>query len=407
MAKPRKSGRLDLPQNLLPRQRIVAGEIVIYWFWVDPRDGKEKSLQCKNDRKTAIRRAGELNSIVARAQAEEIVQKLSTISVPRIQAIPFNAWAIDYLRRIEKRSLAANTLKSRKSAINKAIAHFQDRPLHEMAEDVAACSNFLQGIEDAGKARWAKAQRSVLIDVFALAHAVGILDSRLPNPFKLTLSISAKVKRSRLTLDDFRIIWPQCEALGKRIGVWQPNSILLAMVTGQRREDIGLFQFQRGKDWNSAWLAFQLGEKHPIHPYPFVEDDFLWIVQQKTSSLVRIPLSLRLDAIGLSLGDVIERCRSSIASRHLLHHTIPFGNAPVGSQVHIDTISRQFSEARNKSGREWIGRTPPTFHELRSLSERLYRDQGVDTQTLLGHRHARTTEIYDDLRGAEWETVLV
>ena len=47
-------------------------------------------------------------------------------------------------------------------------------------------------------------------------------------------------------------------------------------------------------------------------------------------------------------------------------------------------------------------RTPPTYHEIRSLAERLYRAQGIDTQALLGHRHARMTEVYADPRQAEW-----
>lgn len=401
VGRPRSQGRKDLPDNLTPRTRRG----VTYWYWRDPRDGKEKPLQCPDDRELAIRRARELNSLVARIQSEQIVQNIITAPVAQRRGMPFNAWAIDYMRRIEKRRLAVNTMKSRKSILKSAVEEFKDRPLHELAEDVAACSAYLDRIEASGRARLAIAIRSILVDVFAEAHAAGALASTLPNPFALTISAIARVKRARLTLEDYLTIWPHCETIGQHIGTWHPNSILLALTTGQRREDIAIMRFKRGKDWDAAWLAHQRNEAHQIHPYPFVEDDLLWIVQQKTGSLVRIPLSLRLDAVGISVGEVIDRCRTNIASGYLLHHTIRFGNAPVGSAIHIDTISRQFAEARGAANLIWEGKTPPTFHELRSLSERLYRDQGIDTQTLLGHRHARMTEIYNDPRGAEWGTV--
>ena len=405
VGRPRTQGRKDLPDNLVPRARKVAGREITYFYWRDPRDGKEKPLQCPDDKDLAIQRVNELNSLVARHISERIVQNIIAAPPVRRRGVPFDAWAIDYMRRIEKRKLAPNTMRARKSIIKFAVAEFGARPLHEMAEDVAACSDYIERVENSGRARLALAIRSTLIDVFSEAHAAGAMASTLPNPFGLTVSPKVLVKRARLILDDFKAIWPHCEAIGARIGVWHPNSVLLALVTGQRREDVAQMQFKRGKDWDAAWVAFQRGEPHPMHPYPFIEDGLLWVIQQKTGALVRIPLSLHLDAIGLAVGDVIERCRTNIASRYLLHHTRPFLNAPVGSPVHINTMTRQFAAARNATDLVWEGKTPPTFHELRSLSERLYREQGIDTKTLLGHKHASMTEIYNDPRGAEWGTV--
>ncbi|RGO38690.1 hypothetical protein DXB20_14315, partial [Escherichia coli] len=42
------------------------------------------------------------------------------------------------------------------------------------------------------------------------------------------------------------------------------------------------------------------------------------------------------------------------------------------------------------------------FHEQRSLSERLYREQGLDTQKLLGHKSRKMTDRYNDDRGKDW-----
>lgn len=67
--------------------------------------------------------------------------------------------------------------------------------------------------------------------------------------------------------------------------------------------------------------------------------------------------------------------------------------------------NKGFTRARRLA--EVGGEHPPTFHEIRSLAERLYDEQGVNTQALLGHRDPRTTALYKDVRGAEWIKVKV
>ncbi|MBQ0215341.1 integrase [Proteus vulgaris] len=48
---------------------------------------------------------------------------------------------------------------------------------------------------------------------------------------------------------------------------------------------------------------------------------------------------------------------------------------------------------------------PASFHEQRSLSERLYRKQGIDTQALLGRATRAQTDRYNNIRGKEWITI--
>ena len=402
VGRPRSAGRRDLPDNLTPHHRKTSGGDVVYWYWRDPRDGQEKSLKCPNDRATAIRRAQELNAIVARQTADEIVTGIAKSPERRAAGTPFSAHAVHCLALAEARGLAANTMKTRKSLTNAAVAWFGDRLLHQIG--VPDVAELLRHYTDQGKARYAQALRAVLVDVWNEAKRDGLLSADHPNAAEITRRPSAKVNRARLTLDDFRAILAQAEELTTTRGQWIANSLLLALVTGQRREDLAFAQFRRGKDWDIAWRAFQHGDAG-AHPYPCVDDGHLWVVQQKTGSMVRIPLTLRLDAIGHSVGDIIERCRDNVASRYLIHHSVPFGHAPRGAAVFKDTISRGFADARDRASLEWPGKTPPTFHEIRSLSERLYKAQGIDTQALLGHRHARMTEIYDDPRQAEWSTI--
>lgn len=52
----------------------------------------------------------------------------------------------------------------------------------------------------------------------------------------------------------------------------------------------------------------------------------------------------------------------------------------------------------------------PSLHECRSLAERLYRAQGIDTQTLLGHSRPQQTDDYNDDRGlssGQWKVLVL
>ena len=378
--------------------------MVVYWYWRDPRDGKEKPLKCPNDRDTAISRAKELNAIVSREMADLVIQDIAMTPTWRMTGTPFNTYASHCLTLAEERGLAANTMKTRKSLTNAAIAWFEDRALHAIG--VPDIAQLIKSYTDQGKNRYAQSLRSLLIDIWNEAKRDGLLPPEHPNPAEIARRPTAKVSRARLTLDDFNEILEKAQGMVKRSS-WITNSMLLALVTGQRREDLAIAKFRKGRDWEKSWLAYQQGEKYLTHLYPYIEDRYFWVIQQKTGALVKIPLSLRLDAIGLSVGDVIERCRDNVASRYLIHHTDPFGNAPRGSAVFKDTISRGFADARKLTELTWPGKNQPTFHEIRSLSERLYKAQGIDTQSLLGHRHARMTEVYSDPRQAEWTSVKV
>lgn len=406
VGRPRTAGRLDLPDNLVPRPRNLAdGRTVTYWYWFDPRDRQEKSLKCPGDRETAIQRAEALNALAAREMADQVIHDLSeTPGRIALTGTPFDAYAAHHLDLLEQRGLKPNTLKTRRSLLNSGIRRFQDRPMQDIG--VPDMAGLLKHYTDQGKNRYAQALRSALTDMWRDAQQEGLLPADHPNPAALTRRPDAKVQRARLTLDAFNTILESSEKMAKRRGAWAPNSKLLALVTGQRREDLVIAQFRRGADWLPAWKAYQLGDKHPIHPYPHVHEGYFWVIQQKTGALVKIPLSLRLDAVGLSVGDVIERCRrSGVASRYLLHHTVAFANAPLGSPISIDRVSHTFADARARTDLEWPGKNPPTYHEIRSLSERLYKAQGANAQAIMGHKHARTTEKYDDPRQAEWVTI--
>lgn len=78
-----------------------------------------------------------------------------------------------------------------------------------------------------------------------------------------------------------------------------------------------------------------------------------------------------------------------------------------GAQVKSNTITMNFSKARDKAEIDWGDGTPATFDEQRSLSERLYKAQGIDTQKLLGHKSPNQTVRYHDDRGKGWVKVFL
>lgn len=159
--------------------------------------------------------------------------------------------------------------------------------------------------------------------------------------------------------------------------------MLLAVITGQRLGDIAKMRF------DDIW------------------DDHLHIIQEKTGSKIAIPLSLNSEKLGCSLRDVINRCRDLIVSPYILHYHHTTSQAKRGGQVSSNAITTLFQRIRDQTDLKWEDGTPPSFHEQRSLSERLYREQDIDTKTLLGHKSQAMTDKYHDDRGKNWQVLAI
>lgn len=366
MGRRRNAPRRGWPANLYER----AG----YFSWRNPEDGREYGLG--RDRHAAFAQAVEANLHIAQmSRKSRLVDRLTGAGERT-----FDAWLARYAELLEQRTLADATRKAYKS-LAKIIR--EKMPVEKSLSAITTldCVTAIQAITGEGKARTAQAVRSHLKDIFREAIASGWLER---NPVEVTRAVEVKVKRARLDFETFMAIY------GKTKLDWLRNAMALAIVSSQRREDI---------------VEARLADVRPIDDGG---DLGWWINQGKTGNRLILPLSLRLDRFGMSLGDVVHQCRSSgVLSHHLIHQTRPRGNSPVGSQIHIDRVSKAFSDAVENIGRNWDDKNPPTFHEIRSLSERLYADQGnINTQELLGHKDPRTTQTYHDSRG-DWVRVKV
>jgi integrase len=342
-----------------------------YYSWRDPLTGKEYGLG--RDRLRAISEAIEANMRIAAQLEQERPRLVDRLSGDGDRT--FGAWLTRYDTFLGTLKLAENTRRAYKSLSKRAGELLgREKPIRRItALDLTAA---FDAVKAEGKERAAQALRSWLKDCFRQAVADGWIDE---SPVRATRAVQVEVKRARLTLEVFRQVY------ASEIPAWLRNAMALGLVTAQRREDISLARFADVRD--GGW----------------------WVEQTKTKNRVFLPPELRLEAFGMSLDEVVRQCRTTgVLSKHLVHQVQPFGNSPVGSRIWKDTISRRFSDAVEALQLDWGDRAPPTFHEIRSLSERLYAAQGnVSTQELLGHKDPRSTRLYHDSRGAEWVKVRV
>lgn len=259
-----------------------------------------------------------------------------------------------------------NTAKSWKSLdkiIREAIGTL---PCYSLT--VAQCADLIEGIAAEGKARSAQAVRTRLGQVCRRGMRLGWMDA---NPVEATEDPAVTVKRQRLTLDTFRAIY----AVAPKVSDWLQRAMMFGLVLGADR--LTITQVQKSN----------------------VADDLLTYRRQKTGAWVAVPLALRLDAVGVSLRELVE-WRGKVLSPYLLHHQRTQGQAAAGAPIHPDTVTDAFTQARKLAGIADEG--APTFHELRSLCKRLYEAQGgVDTKALLGHAGERVSDLYADPRGIE------
>lgn len=210
----------------------------------------------------------------------------------------------------------------------------------------------------------ARRLRINLSDLYVEAQRFGVLPLG-HNPALIVRHPATSVKTERLTFPEWLRIF---RLATYRAPEYFQIAMLLALITGQRRADI---------------VAMHTAD---------IRDGYLHITQNKTGERIALPLQLRLDAAGCSLSEVISLCPPAgplLQSR--------------GNSVGAWSITRWFQICRDDAGiSSRAERTPPTFREIRSLAERMYRQQGIDTRTLLGHKYQRMTDSYNDIRDREY-----
>lgn len=377
-ARPRKHN-IDIPNLYCKLDKRTSK---IYWQYRHPVTGVFVGFGLDADAAKAA--AMEMNRIIAEQETQQsyaLIDMAIKANTKKEPGIRVNSWIKRYneiqQERVDNKELSSSTLKSRKSC----ALIFEKRASHLRLVDVDTkiIATIIDEYKSSGKARMGQLMRAVLIDIFKEAQHAG----EVPPGYNPALAVKnpiAKVQRSRMTLEQWNLIYKSAEKYAPCL----QNSMLLALLTGQRRGDLVDLKF------SDVW------------------DGYLHIIQNKTGAKIALPLTLRCEAIGLSLSEVIARCRDRVISPYLLHHVRKHSTIDAGDPVTEGTITRMFMKARNEAKINWPkGTTPPSFHEQRSLASRLYKEQGVDVKTLLGHSTDAMSEQYRDDRGLDWKKLVI
>ena len=375
-ARPR-SHKISIP-NLYCKLDKRTGKV--YWQYKHPTTGRFHSLG--TDEVEAKQVANEANTIIAEQRTRQILSvndRLTRMKGKRTD-ITVTEWIDKYIviqeERLRNNELRPNSFRQKNKPLRLFREHCGMRYLKDIETiDIAEITD---AIKNDGFSRMAQVVRIVLVDVFKEAQHAGYVPPGY-NPAMATKQPRHKVTRQRLSLEEWKSIYEAAETMQPYLQC----GMLLALVTGQRLGDICRMKF------SDIW------------------DDMLHIEQEKTGSRLAIPLDLKCDALGLTLRDVVSKCRDAVISKYLVHFRHSTSQATRGDSVSSSSLTTSFKKARNKCGIEWEKGTAPTFHEQRSLSERLYEAQGVDTQKLLGHKSPQQTAKYHDDRGKDWTVIAV
>ena len=347
-ARPRERARRDWPAGLRePRPG--------YFVWRNPDSGKELTI-------------GRVSLAQAKREAYEALEFIQSSNPTLLERIQGKDNTIAELVEKMPVSKAYNTAKTNRTLDKKIVSAIGT--VSCLGLTVAHCSMVVEKEMEAGRGRSAQAVRSRLFSICKRGQQLGWLES---NPAEPTANPEVKTKRKRLTMDQFKLVLEKAPLVAD----WLPGAMLVALLTGMDRDTISKLERKA------------IGEHN------------LTILRGKTKVWIEIPLSIRMDAINMSLQEALAACRSNVLSKYVIHHRKSYRKeVKAGSAVHVNNFTRSFTEARILAGIE--EENAPTFHEIRSLSKRTYIKQGnVDTKALLGHRDEKSAELYADPRGAE------
>lgn len=357
--RPRKKSNAALPPNLY--QSKVNG--AVYFTYKHPITNKRHGMG--RDKAKAIAAAKQLNSILI----------TNNDLVSKVKGLETIAQHIKWFKReiMPKRKYADKTAEMYETKFNQLKDGLgEDTPLEQIS--VTDISDLMAKLSD----RSAQQLRQVGVDLFKTAIGRGFIEQ---NPAEQTNKpILGETIRQRLTMEQF-------EAIHKAAPLWLRNAMDLALITLQRREDIVSMKFDQ------------------------IKDGALYVIQEKTKKHDTGYLKI---AMGDSLSEVVARCRDDVASPFLIHRMPERKIKREGmhwTQIKPEFVTRAFKEITDelKVFKSIKREARPTFHEIRALGIKTYKDRGFDPQQLAGHATAKMTKNYDsghdEIRWIEAETL--
>lgn len=278
-------------------------------------------------------------------------------------------WAVIYSQIVTSKPITKKTISNREHHHKRILAHLGGQEIGLIRpHDIAGVISRVYETHP----HTAKRMLIEVRDMFQQAVDYGWIDR---NPAASLKPLKVKVSRLRLTLKEWLAIRDYSE---KNSPPWVSRMVALALVTGQRRGDLMKMKF------SDVWSDDGV--------------ECLHVIQDKTGARISIPLDLRIDVIGMSVRDAIESCRSY--AKLVDGEDSCLVRKSTGKPLVGASMSWRFEQAREGAlGLHKGDGAPPSLHECRSLSERIYREQGINTMTLLGHTSQGMTDLYNDDRG--------
>ncbi|MFE0429208.1 tyrosine-type recombinase/integrase [Citrobacter freundii] len=353
MGRRRSYSRRDLPPNLYIRNNG-------YYCFRNPQTGKEYGLG--RDRRIAISEAIQANMDLFSCQERNSL----SVRINAENVVTLHSWLDRYEVILSTRGLKQKTLIDYGSKLKAIREKMRDVPVSGITTKTIA--EVLNGYVEEGKNATAKLIRSTLSDIFREAIAEGHIST---NPVTATRAAKSEVKRTRITTEEYR----QIRNAAKSLPAWVTLAMDLAVVTGQRVGDLCRMKWED------------------------IRDGYIYVEQEKTGSRLAIPVGLHAESLGISLDETLKKCKESLKGETIIASTRC-------ESLSSGTISRYFMRARKASGLLFNGE-PPTFHELRSLSARLYEKQISKefAQHLLGHKSDSMASQYRNDSGREWDKI--
>ncbi|GAB5379678.1 MAG: site-specific integrase [Aliiglaciecola sp.] len=209
---------------------------------------------------------------------------------------------------------------------------------------------------------------------------------------KKTKNDKSKKKRQRLQLEALLKIHSSAE-------MWLKTAIELALETTQATLEVSRIKYTDCTWFDSPKI------QNGLTIYGFVR-----IHRQKTEHLeasnIEVPITAALRRTIFNSG------KDGIESPYIVHRIGRYKaqiseNCDHHTQVASTYLSSAFSKLRDEL--ELYSDMPkearPTFHEVRALAARMFKDGGIDPQERLAHADAKSTKIYTE-NHVEWTRVI-
>ena len=340
---------------MAPRKRLPLNKGLpdnLYWTdksqrwlkYIHPQTKKSSGMG--SDKRAAITAAKKLNALLMTSNS--LVDRVIDNSMTMIAFIDYYYGTV-----VPGKNYKQKTLTLINGQRKHLEAHFGKTEIEDIG--VRDCDALL----DTRPPAMANNYRKLLKDIFKHAIAKGYYTQH--NPAEMTLQRLHKKERLRMTREEFDAIRGNAEP-------WCQIMMDIALITLQREGDI---------------LNFK---------YDDIVDDRWNLITQKTGKPISIPVSEQLRRL-------IEQSRADgVISRFVIHKRHPRSKrGKEFGKININSFNAWFLNLRKETGiydhlpaKKW-----PSFHEIRALGTKLYRDAGIDPQPLLAHENIAMTDHYD------------